>query len=558
MTSTDSSELSELQKEFMSRWYADPPRFCREVLPHWFSKPMPWVHRGILAIRLRRADFLLNFGEEIWPDGTIHRWTKKDLAKLVRCFRAPIDPTDPNSPTEPIFRVTYAEDGRKPIGIQMKLGQHVLLIMPRGFSKTTLMNACQLIDILYLHVPLSVYISDTGPMAKQQVDTISRELENNVRIREVFGNLVPKRNESEVWTADEIETKTGITLIAKGSGAQIRGINKAAERPGQVTFDDIENLENTGTIEQREKLRNWYFKDAEPILPKIKGEGHILILGTIIHSEMLLLKLATDPRFTVIRFGAIDPEGEALWDSYMSLQKIEAERQRYANLGRLSDFYSEYMSELRNDESAKFRADMFTYQARSLTDCVARALALDPAISNEKGRDLSAFAIVGMTENGMLHIYEHWMKLGANPRELINKLFELKITYKATHVGIEGVAYQAALIHLVQEEMWRKSKDFGPEAYFEVTKLMPGKTRKDERVEGILVPRYTARVISHQRAFPQYEAQLLDWPKGKKDGPDVVAMAISMLDPYAPFALEDPSAILNDQYEPLVYSGGAP
>lgn len=172
----------EIKQEKLAEFHSDPVKCARQIFPDWFPKPMPWFHRGILAIRLRRADFLLNFGEEQWKDGS-RNWTKKDLAKLVRCFKSPIDPSNPQSDLEPIFRITFAEDGRTPISIQMKLGQHVALILPRGFSKTTLMNFAELYDILYLNTKLDLYISDTRPQALRQNDTLRRELETNEQLR---------------------------------------------------------------------------------------------------------------------------------------------------------------------------------------------------------------------------------------------------------------------------------------------------------------------------------------------------------------------------------------
>ncbi|KKL46798.1 hypothetical protein LCGC14_2341930, partial [marine sediment metagenome] len=47
----------------MEKASLDPVFFCRTFLAHWFPKPVPWVHRGILAILLRRVDFLLDYGD---------------------------------------------------------------------------------------------------------------------------------------------------------------------------------------------------------------------------------------------------------------------------------------------------------------------------------------------------------------------------------------------------------------------------------------------------------------------------------------------------------------
>ena len=51
------------------------------------------------------------------------------------------------------------------------------------------------------------------------------------------------------------------------------------------------------------------------------------------------------------------------------------------------------------------------------------------------------------------------------------------------------------------------------------------------RVEGVLAPRYRAGYITHQRFFKEIVDEAIDWPNGKKDHLDAVAMAINLLNP---------------------------
>jgi len=90
---------------------------------------------------------------------------------------------------------------------------------------------------------------------------------------------------------------------------------------------------------------------------------------------------------------------------------------------------------------------------------------------------------------------------------------------------------------------------FRKKYYFEPIPIYHSQ-KKILRVEGILAPRYAAGYITHARHFPEYEAQLADWPNSKLDGPDVVTMAVSLLDPHAPEASGDKD-LAEDEYEPL-------
>jgi hypothetical protein len=197
----------------------------------------------------------------------------------------------------------------------------------------------------------------------------------------------------------------------------------------------------------------------------------------------------------------------------------------------------EYLSKLVVTEDAKFKGP-FHYVIMRREEFIARALVIDPAISKKENADFCALGVTGMTERGQHHVLDMYGKKGMTPREQIDKFFELKLLWDTTHQGVEAIAYQRALVHLIREEQFRKAKLFGQKAYFEVTPITHGQQGKIPRVEGILQPRYAAGYISHQRLFPELEAQLLEWPNDKKDFPDVVAMCISLLDPYAALAFQ--------------------
>ncbi len=252
----------------------------------------------------------------------------------------------------------------------------------------------------------------------------------------------------------------------------------------------------------------------------------------------------------------------------MNLKDIEKKKLSFSRVGKLDEFYMEFLSQLRNSEGAKFKGP-FIYKPMKRSDFVGVALVQDPAISDDPNADFCAFGVTGITETGQHHVLEVDGARGMHPRAQIDKFFELKFRWDPTQCGIEAVAYQRALIHLVKEEMFRKAKTFGPKAYFEVTPILHGRQGKIPRVEGILAPRYAAGYISHQRVFPLLETQLIEWPKDKLDFPDVVAMCISLLDPFAATAYDkgDPDTegnfedkLAKDMYDELdeEYYRGAP
>jgi hypothetical protein len=93
-----SEEIVEIVKNSLT----DPVFFCRTFFPNWFTLPMPWFHRGLLAILSRQTDFLLNFGPETWPAGE-SVWDERQLDKILRHFVWKPEPEDTNGPVIPLF-----------------------------------------------------------------------------------------------------------------------------------------------------------------------------------------------------------------------------------------------------------------------------------------------------------------------------------------------------------------------------------------------------------------------------------------------------------------------
>lgn len=525
MTVQSPQVIDTARKELMAAGLADPVLFLRTFLPHWFGKKIPWAHRGMIAIILRQSDFLLNFGPETWPEEQAV-WTRRDLDKIIKHF---VWKEHPKAKPVPLFTLHEFEDGS--LRLDLAVAKNTQVVWPRGFGKTTTINGCQIYKIAYKLKKFMVYLSETATHADQQIENIKRELTSNAALIAVFGVFKPDRADEESWRNGFFQTKTGITVMAKGRGGQVRGTLVGDSRPDDFIIDDVEDKESVRTPEQREKTLTWLYADVLPAENQIKKNATFTMVGTLLHREAMIPKVMGDPDWVSIVFGAIDPDGEPLWPEYMTLEQIEKKKRSFIRVGKLAEFYMEFLSELRNVEGAKFPGP-FTIIPRVRSDFVAVALALDPAIGEKRTADYCSFAVTGMTEQGIHHVLDMHMEKAMSPRAIINKFFDLVMLWDPTHKGIESVAFQKALVHLVKEEQFRKARVLGPKAYFEVIPI-PNGQNKFLRVEGVLQPRYAAGYITHQRTFPELEEQLLDWPAAKLDGPDSVAMAITLLDPYA-------------------------
>lgn len=534
--------------------------FCRITLADWFPRKMPWVHRGIAALIEQKTDWLLDFGKEEWRD-EIAEWTPADLQKILTNF---ID----EKTGEPLFRLSFDEAGKPLLAIEAK--PNVGIIMPRGFSKTTLLNSITLKKLLYKDENFFLYLSESASHAEAQLATIKTEVEdndgdpNNPLVFELFGKIKPDRQSPKKWTEKFIETETGVMAGAVGTGGQVRGKSKSAKRPGILLFDDLEDEETVESEEQRKKANKWFWNSALPA--KRKHGGRAFIIGTLLHVDALLTKVVKSTLFTVVRFGAIDRQGDMLWEYMMTREELEALKANAVEVGELPGFYFEYMSEHHDDASKMFPESKLVYIAKAAdTMWVGKALAQDPAISEESTSDYCTFGVVGIEAGGKKHLIDYYGQRGMDPADQVDKFFELHIKHMLSmppdfcKYGIEAIGFQRALISLVKSEQFLRSRTLGIRAYFEVLPIFHGKVGKIPRIKGIMKPLIQSGYFTFEQKWAELHTMFVEFPGGKKDGPDVCAMATQLLDPFAALGIGDEGVddLTKDTQPPLsVVLGG--
>jgi predicted phage terminase large subunit-like protein len=502
------------EKELAYLGYEDPLFFCKYFLEHLFPKDIPWFHQGILAILTRRTDFLQKYGH---------------FAKIQKHFK--------NRDGSFIFDSNGA----------LNLRRFTLIMLPRGFSKTTTAGvAAGLWNVLYETFPFACYVSNAAPHAKMQLTNIKRELVDNQRILDVFGERRPDRQADQKWTEEFFETISGVAMAARGRGGQIRGLNHLGQRPKLIVVDDLEDLESVATEEQREKTRLWAYGDLLPALPELDSDATIVALGTLLHPNSLLMTWASDPAWNAIVFGAKDSDGDLLWPEMLDEEKLAARKLSFAAAGQSHVYQMEYFNQAIDSDTQPFKSHYIKIAPLDcpISELQAVSIYIDPAISTAKKADETVIVVVGMTQNGKIFLLDAWGKRGASEREKVDKYFDFYSQYKPRFCGVESTAYQAALVHILREEMFRKG------TYFEITPVTH-KVKKEIRIQGILQPRYASGYITHVKRFPELESQLFDFPRGAHDDwPDALAGAISLLDPVAAAAAGDKD-LAEDTLEPL-------
>lgn len=515
------ADLEEAEKaELRKKYWLDPVAFMQEVLSDWFYKPLTWMHRGYLAIILRRTDFLPKYGE---------------LDKIIKNFVYKNDPWDKDEEGKPLFRLE--KDG----SISLTISKNTEIMMPRGIGKTTVANGADIFIGAYKLWNFVLKIGETATHAQAQLINCRNQFEFNNKLRWLFGEMKGRGS----WSQEEFQLSNGFIMAATGRGGQVRGRNVDGKRPDFIHLDDVEDKESVSTPEQRDKTLNWFMGDVLPALGELQHDCTILLNGTLLHNEALLVKLGKDPTFTTVVLSVLDSDGEPVFPDYMNLEKLERKKDTYVRQGKLDLFYLEYFNQLVNEDTMQLPPSLISREV--LERPIARALAHDPAISKKKSADEAAFAVVGLYPAGRFQIEYVEGFRGMTPQEARDKFFSLRRLWSEPDIpffcGLETVAYQEALYDLITEKM---SADGD---WFQLEKIRFSQEKK-ARILGQLQPRYRAGVMHHRREFPVYESEMREFPAGHDDQLDVVAMALSMLQPLYAAASEK---IVDSSYESVSY-----
>lgn len=316
-------------------------------------------------------------------------------------------------------------------------------VAPRGHAKSTTVNFVFVLwSACYGQHRFCVIISDTYTQSEEFVNALKDEFENNVLLRWLYGDLVGDK----VWRDGEIVLSNGIKFIAKGARQKIRGIRHRATRPDLMVFDDIENDENVESAEQRKKLHKWFTKAA---LQALSRDGRAILVGTILHFDSLVNKVATKSDVFVSWMTRVyyaiyqdkDGNDRALWPEHMSLEKLRSIRDNPKDKGYVGSltFAQEYMHKPFDEADAIIQPSWVLWaDSRPPTNTVvARAQGVDPAAGEKQRNDPTGQVVGELTASGDLYIFYASDKR-LSPTKNANDMRLVYDTYQPNALGIEA------------------------------------------------------------------------------------------------------------------------
>ena len=442
------------------------------------------------------------------------------------------------------------------------------IIEPRGYAKTTIFDMAVSVWLhCYMKSLFTLLGAKTDTDATQFLDSIKKVFNENQKIIKCFGKLidfkaVKANGERYTINANEVEFTNGTYIRTVGSGTSVRGANWGGIRPTVFIGDDFQDEKNILTDMAREKQYSKWTKEVEEVGDKavyrngkkIKAATKIIAIGTVLHIDCLMSKLArNNDYFTVLRRAIIlEPEQtvqdifeSSLWerchDIYFDEKLNEDERKDKAHqfyLDRKEEMQFEtwwpekwdcfndlaikywenraaFMSELMNDASSigeKWFKSVATQTKEEIEDHVftKTMLSIDPASTAKKKSDFTAMAVGSKATNDFTYVRDLLMKKLEYEQYCKKAVEMLERNLDVTHINIERNTFQGADVVRIKELI--AGNDILKGKKYEWINEMQ-KKNKDEKISTVVDPMTNGQIIICSDCEDSKEAvkQILDF-----------------------------------------------
>jgi len=396
------------------------------------------------------------------------------------------------------------------------------LAAPRGHAKSTLLTFIYTMHaMLFEKAKFIVIISASEDIAKRFVRTVRDEFEYNEDIKWLFGDL-----KTDKWSETEFTITNKATLIAKGRGAQLRGLQQHGKRPDLVICDDLEDDELVLSELRRMDLENWFVSALLPAVDPIVGK--VVLVGTVLHMDSLLNRLLNPelyPDFTTRKYQAIQKDGSTLWPERYPPEKLEKEKQNYMTKGKLSKFFMEYQNDPAPDEAAKFRQEYFQY----FEDLPPRQeIALEMFVdlggggASKENADPTAMVVIGLDNENTFYVHDYVnRRFGTDTNAMINTMFDLARKHQPSKITIENTMATNMIKSALKIEMKKRGMYLNID-YVNPTRGSGGQKRgnmsdgKYMRIAALEAP-FKFGGIKIRKWMTELQEQLIMFPRGQHD-----------------------------------------
>ena len=411
------------------------------------------------------------------------------------------------------------------------------IILPRGHSKSTLAKTALLYHLYFNPEGKKEFIAWVAEEQSQAIDHIKymqNHIEVNPALNYYFGDIRGSK-----WTEKEFTTSKGDRVIAKGTSQRLRGRSQLGLRYTKIILDDFESELNTKTTDRRREIKEWVMSTVEPALENSAGnEGSVWLIGTIVHYDSFLqsiydgyLEAQREKRkyaWDVMYKKAINADGEVLWSSYFSKEKLADIRKRFEDVGLAHKFAQEYLNEARDLENAKFKTERLEYYDHEFESREGYAylvnskdaipvniyMGVDLAYEANESSDFQVIMVIGIDSNRNIYVIDYMrehMPLYDMPEQIMEYAREYS---PVKRVNVEMVGAQGIIKDAVNK-MSGSERKVAPGIALGVRP--PSGIKKEDRLESLLAPLVNRGKMFIKRTHAHLVDEMFQFPKGKND-----------------------------------------
>jgi len=385
-------------------------------------------------------------------------------------------------------------------------------------------------------------VSATLDNAKKKLKTIKDIFEKNETFKALFPELIPQ-SFSENWTQTMLTVPR--TSIDPEPTVEVQGYEGelTSRHYKMILFDDVVGKENSATREQIRKVVNFYTQSLQ-LLKKPGGE--MMVIGTMwsfddLHNHIIenlykefdiyVRSVWAEDRFLKCEDGKYkwvetSSVKTPLYPEMFSLEDIEIlKREIIADpLQGMSTWMAQYELKIVDEKTAIFprltmgEKNCWFDEEDLVGKKLAFSLSLDPAVSESKEADESAFVVRAIDDTGIWYVIEVFGQVGMREDAIVDKYIELLTTYQIDLATVETISFQRNLKHAI-EKRCQEERIFFPYQKLPSGFLQGSKNNSDLKIRG-LAPLYTTGKIKFRRGCLETDKlldQLWRFPRSSKD-----------------------------------------
>lgn len=208
--------------------------------------------------------------------------------------------------------------------------------------------------------------------------------------------------------------------------------------------------------------------------------------------------------WSVVYESAIRPDGSLLFPERLTKEFLDGARRTMGSYL----FANQYLNQVIPEDEKRFKAHWLRYHTH-LPELRHTFAFIDPAIGQKDHHDYTGIVVVDVDSNA-----DWYVRLASRyrltPTEIVAKFFEIQDQFNCMAIGVEIVAYQEALLYILDEEMRRRQR------VIPVKGIPRTKVSKETRILG-LVPRFEWGKCFVAQGMTDFEDEYGTFPRGSHD-----------------------------------------